>query len=260
MAKIGIAVSTRNRPEMLLTALTHFVKFWPNNHQVKFVVVDDFSDDEHFDKLLDIASECNGKITFVFKPEREGVAKTKNECLRRLMGADYFFLFDDDAFPIQDGWADLYIDASLNTGLQHMLHAQQKGDLRKLVTVKGVSQYNDAPGVMLFMTKKCIAVVGGMNKNFGTWGYEHKEYSDRIYRSGVNCGWGSYVSPENSDDYIYSVDIEMSGYFGENGQGKQPPLGRVPYIRSSTSEEEKMKNMFDYADLFRSKTPIYQEL
>ena len=50
--------------------------------------------------------------------DRQGVARRKNECLRALKDCDYVFLFDDDCFPIKDGWVNFFIQS----GDAHLLY------------------------------------------------------------------------------------------------------------------------------------------
>ena len=39
-----------------------------------------------------------------------GKSYARNEALRQLQGCEHIFLFDDDCYPVLDGWADYLID------------------------------------------------------------------------------------------------------------------------------------------------------
>jgi glycosyltransferase involved in cell wall biosynthesis len=79
--KIGIGVSTYKRPECLAKCLEQIKKHTDMNN-VTLVIATDTDQD------------------------RKGIAYRKNECLRALQHCDHIFLFDDDCWPIKDGWVE----------------------------------------------------------------------------------------------------------------------------------------------------------
>lgn len=89
METIGIGITTRHRPTIFAKTLSQIKKFQPPNS--KIVVVDDSDDNDK---------------------ERLGIARAKNKCLAQLKDCDHIFLFDDDLYPIKEGWAEFYIKAS----------------------------------------------------------------------------------------------------------------------------------------------------
>ena len=91
--KVGVGVTTFNRPECLKECLEHI-----NKHTYMSNVV------IHVEDENDIY-------------ERMGIAFRKNMCLRALKDCDFVFLFDDDTFPIKDGWIDFFV----NSGEEHLL-------------------------------------------------------------------------------------------------------------------------------------------
>lgn len=259
---IGIAITTRNRPEVLEVALKHFVHFWPKNYKVKMWVVDDFSDNEHFDKLWDLACEYP-QVAFLFSGKRLGIAKAKNECLELTKDCDYVFLFDDDCFPQMEEWADLYINQAKYLNIHHMMHLEQRGILKKVGYKHSIDSYNNCAGCMLFFTRHALNVLGGFNKGFDIYGYEHAEITLRAHRAGLTNGYGKYVSPYFSCDFIYSADLKFAKHTGLGSEplGIQPPLCNLPEgFKSSMNEEEKSIAVHFNARFFRDDTPIYQEL
>lgn len=86
---IGIGITTRHRPTIFAKTLSQIKKFQPPNS--KIVVVDDSDDNDK---------------------ERLGIARAKNKCIAQLKDCDHIFLFDDDLYPIKEGWAEFYIKAS----------------------------------------------------------------------------------------------------------------------------------------------------
>ena len=92
MVSIGVGITSYNRPECLKECLEHIYNHTFTNN-VKIYVATDTDED------------------------RRGVAFRKNECLRSLKNCDHIFLFDDDCYPINDGWIDFFINAKLNPSL-----------------------------------------------------------------------------------------------------------------------------------------------
>ena len=59
-------------------------------------------------------------------------------------------------------------------------------------------------GVMLYAHRSVIAAVGGMDTVYGRWGYEHGDWSNRIYHAGLTS-W-RFADVFGSDKLIYSLD------------------------------------------------------
>jgi glycosyltransferase involved in cell wall biosynthesis len=75
------------------------------------VVVDDASDEKKVGLEVD---------KYHYFPKRVGIAKSKNKCLELLEKCDHIFLFDDDFYPIKEGWEQIYIDTAQQTGIHHL--------------------------------------------------------------------------------------------------------------------------------------------
>ena len=259
--KIGIGITTRNRQAILDIALRHFEEYLPENYSWRFVVVDDFSDNQTGDKGM---IDNYPYVTWIFKSAREGIAAAKNSCLSFLRDCDYIFLFDDDCFPNEPSWHNLYIDAAEAQNIHHMVHLEERGILRKITTIGKVNSFENCAGCMLFITKQGLETIGGFNKNFGTYGYEHLEYSIRAHRAGLSSGCGRYVTPVGSEHFIYSIDLKAVRHSGlgiTSGTKIQPSLATVPdNFSSSMTEWEKESAILKNSTHFSESTPIYQEL
>ena len=83
--KIGIGVTTYNRPGHMALWKKQLYRHAPGNTYEVYVAAD--------------------------SQTRLGIAARKNECLNTLKNCDYIFLFDDDCFPVKNGWEDYFIDA-----------------------------------------------------------------------------------------------------------------------------------------------------
>lgn len=134
--------------------------------------------------------------------ERKGVAFRKNECLRALRDCDYVFLFDDDCYPTKDNWMSYFID---NCRGEHLLHMSPKQHRRIGALPGGLDLFGDCGGVFMFLTRKHIQTVGAFNEEFGLWGFEHAEYSQRIYDLP-----NYYLELNKTSEYIFAEDYSGS--------------------------------------------------
>jgi len=127
----------------------------------------------------------------------EGIAKAKNKCLAMCDGFDFVFLLDDDIFALDKSWTDEYI----NSGLEHAMYIF---DRRLLIKSEQYFSYDLPRGCMLFLTRKAIDTAGGMDEDFKVWGYEHAEYSRRIFNMGLTPA--PFIDIPNVIDLFYSYD------------------------------------------------------
>ncbi|HAS1360365.1 glycosyltransferase family 2 protein, partial [Enterobacter hormaechei] len=94
-SRIGIAISTHQRADVLKRALEQHMKHLPAGALV--VVIDDGSKP---------AAVVPGGVKLISHDESLGIVASKNASLTTLMdaGCEHLFLWDDDAFPIADNW------------------------------------------------------------------------------------------------------------------------------------------------------------
>lgn len=215
---IGIGITTRNRPSILRACLLHLQAFCPDNARI--VIVDDSSDT--WQENADIIKEHTKTlpITYRYSPKRLGIAKAKNACLASLSDCQNVFLFDDDAWPSRQDWADRWLTASAahnvghsswNTLFSHMEITATVGH-----TPLAFHAYNHCLGVCLHFSRACLDAIGGYDPRANLYGYEHAQVSQRAAKAGFTLGH-KYLSPALSFDLIYSLDIHK-GWF------KIPPL------------------------------------
>lgn len=188
MVKIGIGITTYNRPECLKECIEHIHKH---------TIMDNC--------IIHIAKDTD--------EDRRGIAYRKNECLRALQDCDYVFLFDDDCFPIKNGW----IEFCINEDAEHLLFLSDK--IHTPITEKS---YKDCGGVFMFMTKPVIKRVGAFNEKFNIYGFEHAEYSNRITGNRM-----SYPTNICLNRYLFAHDYSTPGH------------------KSSISDKEKNKHVKD---------------
>jgi len=221
--RIGIGCTTFNRAKHL--------KFWTKQ----------FVFNSNFDYQLHIADDTE---------DRKGIAYRKNECLRALKDCDYIFLFDDDCFPIKEGWAEFFIEASKASAQQHFMYLKET-PMIKWIGSKHVNpsealytentfeikQYNNCSGCMMFFTKEVIEKVGSYNPAYGIYGFEHAGYSNRIHSAGLTP-LGAYTCPEAAGEYIYSLDFDNHLLF--NKELNHNPSIEVSKINEYVEDNKKI--------------------
>lgn len=187
-SNIGVAVTTRNRPDVLAETLEHIREHTPG---APVVVVDDAS------------SKPVEGADYRFS-ENVGIARAKNKCLELLydLGVEHLFLFDDDTYPIVDEWYRPYVESPA----EHLMYIfQDKAGTPHLVHDDGeVQAWTNPRGCMLYATRRCLEAVGGMDRAWGKWGGEHADWSTRIFNAGLTH-W-RFADVKDSDKLIHCGD------------------------------------------------------
>jgi hypothetical protein len=256
---VGISFSSRNRPDTLGICLTEIYKFIsPEKYEYVIVVAIDLGDpawDPHYAAL----KENFTKVIWHKSTQRLGIAKIKNCGLKILKenDCDHFFLFDDDAFPVKQGWDELYIETANQNSIHHLMH-QFPLPVGYEITrnENGVCEYALCCGMLLYFTKHAINTIGGYRKQFGIYGFEHVELSLRCNFAGLQPNWGPYISPEKTRDYIYSLDLDL------NNWGIQPPHFEVTSeMWRSSIQGEIVEVHVEYNSQFLSqREPVFEEI
>lgn len=184
-------------------------------------------------------SKVSNSRSIVFRENKGNttIAKDKNALIKQLYddGCSSIFIFDDDTFPIKQGWEQFFISASERTGCQHFILGNDK-ELRMMDFDGELQYFQKGTGCMLFLTRKCIETVGYINNRYGKYGYEHAVYSNRIHRAGLTPSW--YVSVEGWEEYVYSYDLDKEGA-AKHGFVKQETMTqdeKLGYIAQNQSE------------------------
>lgn len=184
--KFGIGVITYNRP--------NHIKHWVRQVQLS----------TPREAVVHIAAD---------NKDRKGVAYRTNECIKDLYdsGCDYIALFNDDCFPYEKGWTDFFIDAHLKSGQHHFSYTVPSFtnpviESKEFDGVK-INKFNNCNGCFMFITREVVDKVGGLNKEYGMYGFEHAGYSNRIHMAGLTP-FGAYTCPDESGKYIYSLDLD----------------------------------------------------
>jgi hypothetical protein len=199
---IGIGVTTRDRRDVFTRAFAEIEAHAPAGAVI--VVVDDASE-----KPVDGA-------TFRFD-QQAGIARAKNKCIELLTaaGCEHMFLFDDDTWPIVDDWWQPYV-ASPEPHLMYLF--KDVNGTRHMDTPR--TAHEDAQhialthprGAMLYIDRRVVDTIGGMRPEFGTWGWEHVEFSSRVHSAGLTT-W-RFADVVGSAALIYSMDEHYTAHAG----------------------------------------------
>lgn len=200
--KIGVAISARNRNQRTTDTVTAWLKRLPSN--AVLVIVDDASEEP-------IVAPRDRRVTLIRQDYQRGIAMTKNRSIAALMdlGVDHLFIADNDVFPTTDDWWKPYVESPE----PHLSYQWASGTTWREI-------YRDPQhfavafprGVMLYMERRVIESVGGMDPAYGAHGGEHVEYSTRIHKSGLTR-W-EYADVAGSDRIWYSHDKETGNREG----------------------------------------------
>lgn len=197
-SRIGIAISTHQRPEVLFRALSQHMKHLPAGALV--VVVDDGS--------VPAAIAPEG-IRLIRHEKSQGIVASKNASLEALMdaGCEHLFLWDDDAWPIADGWHLPYIaspEPHLAYQFLDLAGPRKLQDLAMLYSDDDHVAYTGQRGVMLYYHRSAIERVGGFDPVYGRGMYEHSDLALRIHNAGLTT-W-AYADVAGSASLIHSLD------------------------------------------------------
>jgi len=201
-SKIGIAITTHNRPDTLIKALENHLNFLPAG--AKIVVIDDGST---------VPATVPEGVHLVRFPHSRGIVAAKNASLKALIdaGCEELFLFDDDAWPISPSWEQPYICSPEPHLSYQFLDLATNIKIRDVAVLFSDNQhiaYTGQRGVMLYYHVSAIKQVGGFDPIYERGMYEHGDLALRIYHSGLTS-W-AFADVVGSNRLIYSLDEHLS--------------------------------------------------
>lgn len=178
-SRIGIAITTHNRPDVLKRAIEQHQKHLPAGALV--VVIDDGS------KPAAVVPEG---VQLLRHETSLGIVASKNASLTALIdaGCEHLFLWDDDAWPIVDNWHQLYIESPephLAYQFLDLAGPRKINDMTVLHRDEKHIAYTGQRGVMLYYHRSAIDKVGGFDPVYGRGMYEHPDLALRIHNAGL---------------------------------------------------------------------------
>ena len=197
-SRVGIAITTHNRPDVLKRAIEQHMKHLPAGALV--VVIDDGSYP---------AAVVPDGVQLLRHETSLGIVASKNASLTALMdaGCEHLFLWDDDAWPIVDNWHLPYIESPephLAYQFLDLAGTNKLNDLSELYRDDQHVAYTGQRGVMLYYHRSAIEKVGGFDRVYGRGMYEHSDLALRIHNAGLTT-W-AYGDVVGSEKLIHSLD------------------------------------------------------
>lgn len=197
-SRIGIAISTHNRADVLKRALSEHMQFLPAGALV--VVIDDGSKP---------AAVVPDGVQLIRHETSLGIVASKNASLSALMdaGCEHLFLWDDDSWPIADNWHLPYLESPEPHLAYQFLDLAGRNKLNDMAVLyrddKHIA-YTGQRGVMLYYHRSAIEKVGGFDPVYGRGMYEHPDLALRIYNAGLST-W-AFADVAGSEKLIHSMD------------------------------------------------------
>lgn len=177
--KIARIINTRNRPdayEKTLAGVIFKSLTMMQEHETKLFVIDDASTPIY----------CDASYRF---EKQVGIPKAKNKGLQLAYdwGAEAFFLFDDDTYPISPYWWEPYLTSGLNAAYYTFTTGYEgvPGWRKGIIHKGGVVENALACGCMMYLRRCVLDVVGGFDTRFGLGRYCDTEYQRRIHAAGL---------------------------------------------------------------------------
>lgn len=201
--RIGIAITTHNRHEVLKRAIEQHMKHLPSGALV--VVIDDGSSP---------AAIVPDGVKLVRHEQSRGIVASKNASLTALVdaGCEHLFLWDDDAWPIADNWHLPYIESPephLAYQFLDLAGPRKINDMTVLYRDDKHIAYTGQRGVMLYYHRSAIDKVGGFDPVYGRGMYEHPDLALRIHNAGLST-W-AFADVAGSEKLIHSMDEYEEG-------------------------------------------------
>jgi hypothetical protein len=194
---VGVAISTTGQ-EHRLPFLETCVAAWDRALDgfpgaSLFVTVDGTEDEAT--RVARAVADFTGSVyrierEYGVETQRRGVAVSKNTGLELLIdntNVEHLFLCDDDAWPLYSASLDKHIRMAEEDILHSMVNwgASRFRGIRKDPDGRFAwSEWTWPRGVVQYVHRSVVGVVGGMDERFGQGGHEHVEWSERICEFG----------------------------------------------------------------------------
>lgn len=122
-------------------------------------------------------------------------------------GCDYMFLFDDDCYPIMNGWAEYFIHWSEVMSID-FFGLPEAFKSKPMAIHREVIYWSNIIGCFNFQTRAFMEKVGYYGSDFKGYGYEDSARNNRAMRSGlVGNNKGFFPSLLRAPSYIFSEDV-----------------------------------------------------
>lgn len=212
---IGIGILSYNRLDSLKRLINSIRKNTDLNKTTVFV-----SDESLSEEIANWLKEQTD-IVSIINSQRLGIAGNTNRLMHALSRFKYKFILNDDVEILNSGWEQFYINASQRSDIQHFCYRQygvygadKKTDHNwHINNIKLKTVYEKPHGAVLFFTDHVFKKIGYFDENFGYYGMEHVDWSERVYKSGMQPkGFHDVVNSEN----YFKINSEKTSIENKN--------------------------------------------
>lgn len=146
-------------------------------------------------------------LTLHFDQYRQGVARTRNLALKRLMslGCTDMILLDDDMVPSRAGWEQYVVDTARANGVGAMGYPDPK---RASLAVSGpeMQWWQYCTGCMTYVSRDAVEKIGYFGR-YAQYGHEDIAYLARARMAGLTGFAWADASPADIALWLRSLDI-----------------------------------------------------
>lgn len=212
---IAICITTRNRRDALDKCAAQHTLFRVEG--ARYFIVNDAGEPTPYDD-------------FRFS-DRVGIPRAKNKCIELAMasGAEHIFLFDDDCYPISDGWEVPYI----RSPHPHLCFTF----LPSYATEAGHKYHHLGNGCMMYVHRSVVDRIGGMDPAFGIGKYEHAHFSHRACAAGLIPA--PFIDVEGSEGLLHAMDAsgEVERTMSSEEMARQMRAGETHFYATKDRRE-----------------------
>lgn len=242
-ARFGVAMSTHKRRKMLARTLPKVLESLPPETPV-VLTCDDAQ------TYRDAVEDWAGQVAAILQT-KPGVYASKNAGLEYFMTrtrVEHLFLLDDDVHPAPgvDPWTP-YIEAPE----PHYAHSWGLPIIHRDRTVVATTR---SGGTVLYATRQLIEAVGGMSGEFGTWGHEHWNWSDRAHNQGLTSNRYQDL-PQACDGELW-IEFDRPGNEPPNFDGGTKTPAQVAENKAKWPEWERLRGSDTRFVEYRRETPL----
>ena len=179
----------------------------------------------------------------------KGVGANKTRALYLMQNHHFSCMLEDDLVPQSKGWFEIYETVATMTDIHHFCRVQDKlvpevheafarylSEAMELTPIYGPSPRGD----MTFITKKVVAMVGGMNPLFEGVGYAHGEWSDRVAKAGLIAHPNKWVDIREAQEMFKQVGDTTGGRWDDDQDEIKAQLKRNQRIRKKLKKEDQI--------------------
>lgn len=251
--KIGIGITTFQRPEYFKQCVAHIIK---NVKSADFiVVVNDGSDKKYEEAYQAIYKTLPETIKVVHKEENGGCSKAKNTLLHEMIdaGCTDMFICEDDILVMNDKAITEYVRIGREYRLHNICFALHGPiNIGKKLPIPGeIAYYPDSVGAFCYYTKEAIEKAGFFDEEFHN-AMEHVELSDRIGLEGMTLSFSMFPDITDSEKYLSEIkgSIENSSIRPKVESAAQTLAFRKNVYEALKHWKKKAKHRFPLWDMY----------